>query len=153
MGRTSSARQIGQEFELTLTKDFLNHSNMKSPLILYPAMLALLLTACDEKKVNATEESIEAQNEMSGPVHEQDTDMVKQDGTLLPGALDQVDSVPLPNVVTNKIKGDSILSKEPISQTRQFIEGGKTYYEVKFLSSDGKIKTLIYGEDGAIKSN
>jgi len=124
---------------------------MKSPLIIYPAMLALLFTACDEKKVNATEESFEAQDEISGPLHEQDTDMVKQDGTLLPGAVEQFDSIPLPAKVTDKINADATLSKDSISGTKKFIEDGVTYYEVRFNSKSGETKTVVYDEDGKLK--
>ena len=46
---------------------------MKSQLVIYPAMLAMLFTSCDENKVDGTEDSIEAQNETSGAAHEEDT--------------------------------------------------------------------------------
>ena len=123
---------------------------MKSQLVIYPAMLAMLFTACDENKVDATEDSIEAQNEMNGAAHEEDTSMVKRDGTLLPGAVDQIDSLSLPASVTTRINKDAILSKEQISGTRRFTENGTTYYEVKFHSKDGQIKTIVYDENGTI---
>jgi hypothetical protein len=125
---------------------------MKSPLIIYPAMLALLFTACDEKKADATEEGIEAQNDLSGALHE-NQDTAPRDGTLIQGALDQMDSVHLPDVVDNKIKKDAILSQEPITAVKRITEGGVDYYEVRFLSKDGSIKTLVYDEKGTVKSS
>ena len=50
-----------------------NEINMKSQLVIYPAMLALLFTGCDEEKVDATDESNEAQNEASNVPRENDT--------------------------------------------------------------------------------
>src|SRR5688572_16210586 len=105
---------------------------MKTQLVIYPAMFVMLLTACGEKKDRSTEESIEAQNEMSGELHEDDTAMVKRDGTLLDGAIDQMDSVPLPSGVINVIEADAALSTSAIVSTRKYVENNKTYFEVTF---------------------
>lgn len=124
---------------------------MKTQLVIYPAMLVMLLTACGENKDNVTEESIEAQNEMSGEMHEDDTAMVKRDGTLLDGAMDQVDSVNLPSPVINGIEAEETLSRDSIVGTRRFTENGLNYYEVKFSVKDGETKTVIFDESGKIK--
>ena len=115
-------------------------------------MLAMLFCACDEKRDSVNEDSIEAQNEISGEMHENDTNMVMRDGTLLPGALDQIDSVRLPGPILAKITEDAALSKDRIAESREFTENGRTYFEVKFQSQDGKMKTVIFDENGSIKS-
>ena len=124
---------------------------MKTQLVIYPAMFVMLLTACGEKK-DSTEESIEAQNEMSGELHEDDTAMVKRDGTLLDGAVDQMDSVNLPSPVINVIEADAALSTAAIVSTRKFVENSKTYFEVTFSTPNKEIKTIIFDENGKIKS-
>ena len=56
---------------------------MKTNSIIYLLAIVLLSLSCGEKSENAYEESIEAQNEMSGTTHDSDTNIVKRDGTLL----------------------------------------------------------------------
>jgi len=124
---------------------------MKSPLVIYPAMIAMLLTACSETNNMSTEESVEAQNEISGEIHEGDTAMVKRDGTLLDGAIDRADSVNLPSTVVNEIEADGTLSKGDIVSTRKITENNQTFYEVKFSTENSGSKTVIFDENGGIK--
>lgn len=125
---------------------------MKTQLIIYPAMLALLFAGCDEKKDdNANESVIEAQNEISGEQHEDDTSMVKHDGTLLPDAVDQMDSVALPASVREKINQDAMSLNREITGSREFTENGQTYYEVSFRSEKEGATKVIYDATGKIK--
>ncbi|WP_026969193.1 hypothetical protein [Algoriphagus terrigena] len=125
---------------------------MKTQLVIYPAMFVMLLTACGEKKDSTTEESIEAQNEISGELHEDDTSMVKRDGTLLDGAVEQMDSVPLPSPVINVIEADPALSTASIVSTRKFVENNQNYFEVTFSAPNKETKTVVFDENGKIKS-
>ncbi|SFA85588.1 hypothetical protein [Algoriphagus aquimarinus] len=125
---------------------------MKTQLVIYPAMIALLCMSCGEDKKDTYEESIEAQNEMSGPMHEGDTNMVKRDGTLLDGAIDQADTVKLPTQVLEVISNDKALSVDKIRSKRKFTENGITYYEIKFMTPDEKTQSMIFDETGKIKS-
>ena len=124
---------------------------MKTQLVIYPAMFVMLFAACGENKDNVTEQSIEAQNEMSGEMHEDDTAMVKRDGTLLDGAIERIDSVSLPSPVINTIEAESALSQENIVHTRRFTENGLNYYEIKFSVKDGEPQTVIFDENGKIR--
>lgn len=125
---------------------------MKTQLVIYPAMFVMLFAACGEKKDTSTEESIAAQNEISGELHKHDTAMVKRDGTLLDGAVDRMDSVPLPSPVINVIEADPALSTAAIVSTRKFVENSKNYFEVKFSTQNKETKTVIFDENGKIKS-
>lgn len=125
---------------------------MKTQLVIYPTMFVMLFAACGEnKETSATEESIEAQNEMSGELHEKDTNMVKADGTLIEGAMNQIDSISLPSPVINVIEADATLSEKDIVSTRAFVENNRTYYEVKFSTANQDTKTVIFDENGKIK--
>lgn len=128
------------------------NSTMKTQLVIYPAMFVMLFTACGEKKDRSTEESVAAQNEMSGELHEDDTAMVKRDGTLLDGAVDQMDSVALPSPVIKLIEADAELSTAAIVSTRKFVENNQNYFEVKFSTQNKTTKTVIFDESGKIKS-
>jgi hypothetical protein len=124
---------------------------MKTPLVIYPAMIALLLTACGENSDKAFEKSVEAQNEISGEAHERDTALVKRDGTLLDGAMDKIDSVSLPSTVVNEIEANASLSKNDIVSTRKFVEDDQTFYEVKFSTENNETKTVIFDGNGKVK--
>lgn len=126
---------------------------MKTKLVIYPAMIALLCISCGERGDGAYEESIEAQNEISGAMHEKDTNMVKRDGTLLDGTLDQSDSVTLPTPVLDAISNDNSIQQGKIRNKRMFTENGITYYEVDLLTIDEKNKKIIFDENGKIKSS
>lgn len=135
---------------------------MKTTLMIYPAVVATLFFSCGEsKQENSTEESIEAQDEMSGEVHEGDTTMIKRDGTVLDNAaglsdyseiqqLNQ-DDVVLPQAVLTAIGKDKTFNEKNIAAKRKFEEGGVTYYEIQFKISDNKTKTVTYSEDGKMK--
>ncbi|SFT84427.1 hypothetical protein SAMN04489724_2266 [Algoriphagus locisalis] len=122
---------------------------MKTHYIIFPAMVAMLSTACGKSNVN--EESIEAQNEMSTQMNEDDTTMVKRDGTLLSGTLDKADSIHLPAPVINAIENDEVLSKSRIVRTSSKIENSITVYEVKFELSDQSNKTVEFFENGNVR--
>lgn len=124
---------------------------MKKQLIFSLATLAVLTFSCGEKSDNANEESIEAQNEMSGAMHENDTNMVKRDGTLLSGAMDQSTTIQLPPTILQVIEMDDAISADEITNKRMFEENGITYYEVTFMTKGEQSVTMIYDEDGKIK--
>ncbi len=115
-------------------------------------MIALLCISCGESKDSAYEDSIDAQNEMSGAIHENDTNMVKRDGTLLDGAIDQHNAVNLPEEVLEVIENDDALSADNIKSTLKFTENSITYYEVDFILPNETTKTIIFDESGKIKS-
>jgi hypothetical protein len=123
---------------------------MDTKVIIYPFMTALLLTGCSEK--NGTSEGVEAQNEMSGELHENDTVTVKRDGTLLDGTMDLMDSIPLPEEVLASIEKDSTVSAEEIVSSRSFAEGNQIYYEVTFATANDQTKKLIFDEKGKVSS-
>ncbi|GAA0878244.1 hypothetical protein GCM10009119_12120 [Algoriphagus jejuensis] len=125
---------------------------MKTQLIIYPALMASLFFACGEKSEDTYEDSIEAQNEMSGEMHEGDTNYVKRDGTLLQGSIDQMDSVNLPAPIINAIEAESSLSKDKITGTRRYTENSLNYYEVTFATDAQESKTVVFDENGMIKS-
>lgn len=125
---------------------------MKTQLIIYPAMFVTLFVACGEKKGNIEEESVEAQNEMSGELHEDDTTFVTRDGTLLEGTISLLDSIHLPAPVIEAIDADASLSTEKIISTREYIENNRNYYEVKFEVENEETKTLVFDEKGKIKT-
>lgn len=125
---------------------------MRTQLVIYPAMIACLSMSCGENKDDVNTESIEAQNEMSGAVHENDTNMVKRDGTLLDGAMDTADSVKLPSAVLEVIAKDEAISEDKIQSKREFSENGITYYEISFLTAQGQTHTMTFDEDGKLKS-
>jgi hypothetical protein len=124
-------------------------SAMNKEVVIYSLFAWMLLASCSER--NASKESIEAQDEMSGELHENDTITVKRDGTLLEGTMDQMDSVPLPSPVINSIEQDSSLTAEAIVNTRKYTENNQTYYEVKFSTENGQVKTVIFDDNGKIK--
>ena len=125
---------------------------MKTNLIISLATLAALTVSCGEKPDNVNEESIEAQNEMSGPMHESDTIMVKRDGTLLSGIMDQSETVELPSPVLEVIEMDEAISADKITNKRMFEENGITYYEVTFMTKGEQSLTMIYDENGKTKA-
>ncbi|UZD22911.1 hypothetical protein PBT90_05700 [Algoriphagus halophytocola] len=122
---------------------------MKTQYIIYPAMVAMLSTACGKSNVN--EQGIEAQNEMSTELNGDDTTMVKRDGTLLSGTLDEADSTRLPAPVINAIENDEVLSKSRIISTSSKIENSITVYEVEFELSDQSNKTVEFLENGNVR--
>lgn len=126
---------------------------MKKYLIFSIAIVSALTVSCGEKSDNAYEESIEAQNEMSGAGHESDTNLVKRDGTLISGAMDQADSVQLPSPILEVINMDEAISVDQITSKRMFEENGITYYEVTFMTAGEQSLTMIYDEDGKLKSD
>jgi|SRR5690606_32290844 len=126
---------------------------MKNYLILSVATLAVFSFSCGEKSDKAYEESIEAQNEMSGAIHESDTNIVKRDGTLLEGALDQSEAIELPAPILEVIELDDAISVDKITSKRMFEENGITYYEVNFMTAGEQSLTMVYDEDGKIKSD
>lgn len=125
---------------------------MKTNILISITTVAVLTLSCGEKSDKAYEESIEAQNDMSGSMHESDTDMVKRDGTLLSGAMDQSETVELPSPVLEVIEMDEALSVDKITNKRMFEENGITYYEVTFMTKGEQSLTMIYDENGKIKS-
>jgi len=125
---------------------------MKTNFIISLATLAALTVSCGEKPDNVNEESIEAQNEMSGPMHESDTIMVKRDGTLLSGIMDQSETVELPSPVLEVIEMDEAISADKITNKRMFEENGITYYEVTFMTKGEQSLTMIYDENGKTKA-
>jgi len=136
---------------------------MKTQLVIYPAVVAALFFSCGEsKQEKATEESIEAQNEMSGELHEGDTSMIKRDGTMLDNAAglsdeseiqqQNQDNIVLPQPVLTAIGKDKTFNEKNIVAKRKFEEEGVTYYEIQFKISDNDTKTVTYSEDGKIKS-
>ena len=122
---------------------------MNKRIAFYSLFVWMLIAGCGER--DAAKESIEAQDEMSGELHENDTITVKRDGTLLDGTMDQMDSVPLPSPVINTIEQDSSLTTGAIVNTRKFTENNRTYYEVKFSTENGQVKTVIFDDNGKIK--
>lgn len=122
-------------------------------MLIYPALAATLLFSCGEtNKESYTEKSIEAQNEMSGDIHKGDTNLVKRDGTLLPGNIDEMDSVRLPKPVIDVIMKDEALSLDNILSTREFKENAMTYYEVEFKTDDNSTKKITFTKEGKIKT-
>ncbi|MEP1085635.1 hypothetical protein [Algoriphagus sp.] len=126
---------------------------MKINLILSLATVALFTVSCGEKSDNINEESIEAQNEISGAMHESDTIIVRRDGTLLDGALGQTESVELPAEVLEVIENDDALSVDNITNKRKFEENAITYYEVTFMVKGEQSITIVYNENGKRKSD
>ncbi len=124
---------------------------MDTKVIIYPFMTALLLTGCSEK--NSTSESVEAQNELSGELHENDTVTVKRDGTLLDGTMDLMDSIPLPEEILASIEQDTTVSAEEIVSSRSFTEGNQIYYEVTFATANDQTKKMIFDEKGKVSSD
>lgn len=122
---------------------------MNKQIVFYSVLAWMLLLGCGEQ--NTSKESIEAQDEISGELHENDTVTVKRDGTLLDGAIDQMDSVPLPSPVINSIEQDSSLATGAIVNTRKYTENNQTYYEVKFSTENGQVKTVIFDDNGKKK--
>ncbi|PZX54783.1 hypothetical protein [Algoriphagus chordae] len=125
---------------------------MKTHLFISLATAAFLTVSCGEKSEKAYEKSIDAQNEMSGALHESDTNVVKRDGTLLSGAMDQTDSITLPPPVLEAIEKNDAVSMDEITNKRIFEEDGKTYYSVTFTTKGEQSLTIIYDEDGKTKS-
>lgn len=78
--------------------------------------------------------------------------MVKRDGTLLDGTIDQTDTVKLPSQVLEVISNDKALSVDKIRSKRKFTENGITYYEIQFMTPDEKTQAMIFDETGKIKS-
>jgi hypothetical protein len=124
---------------------------MKIKLFIFPALLSSLLFSCGEKKDSQYENSVKAQNEMSGPEHETDTNMVKRDGTILEGTLDASDSVKLPDRILEMIENDNSLSHDKIISKRKFTENSITYYEIEFRISDTKTEMMTFDEDGKMR--
>lgn len=123
---------------------------MKIKLLLYPALASLMLFSCGENKNDSYEDSIEAQNEMSGSEHASDTNMVKRDGTLLDGTLDDTEVV-LPQGLLEMIENDNALSADQIISKRRFEENAITYYELEFKISDTKTEIMTFDENGKMK--
>ncbi|MEB2775512.1 hypothetical protein SYJ56_09340 [Algoriphagus sp. D3-2-R+10] len=126
---------------------------MKKYLIFSIAIASSLAFSCGEKSDNTYDGNMEDHNEMRGAGHESDTNMVKRDGTLLSGAMDQADSVQLPSPVLEGIAMDDAISVDQITSKRMFEEKGITYYEVTFMTAGEQSLTMIYDEDGKIKSD
>ncbi|PZX53833.1 hypothetical protein LV84_02941 [Algoriphagus ratkowskyi] len=126
---------------------------MKSNLFLSLATIAVLTVSCGEKSDSAYEDSVEAQNKMSGEMHKSDTNIVKHDGTLLPEAMDQTQSIELPSKVLEVIDNDNALSVDKITSKRKFEENSITYYEVTFMVKGEQSITMVYDEDGKRKSS
>ncbi|WP_192350204.1 hypothetical protein [Algoriphagus sp. Y33] len=126
---------------------------MKTNSIIYLLAIVLLSLSCGEKSENAYEESIEAQNEMSGTTHDSDTNIVKRDGTLLSGAIDESETADLPSAVIEVIDRDDALSVDKITDKRIFEENSITYYEITFTTDDRKSLTMVYDDQGKIKSD
>lgn len=124
---------------------------MRKQLLFSLVALTILTVSCKERSEKAYEESVEAQNEMSGELHEVDTNMVKRDGTILPGTLDQADTVQLPSPVLEAIARDNSLSIDKITRKRIIEEESITYYEVTFVGAGEQSRTIIYDENGKIK--
>lgn len=122
---------------------------MKTHYIIYPAMVAMLSTSCGNG--NVSEVSIEAQNKMSGELHDKDTVMVKRDGTLMSGALDQADSISLPSPVINAIENDPNLSISNIISTQRKTENSMTVFELKFQLADETTENVDFYENGNVK--
>lgn len=124
---------------------------MRKHLLFSLAALTILTVSCRERSEKAYEESVETQNEMSGELHEEDTNMVKRDGTLLPGTLDQADTVQLPSPVLEAIARDNSLSIDKITGKRIIEEESIRYYEVTFVDEGESSRTIIFDENGKIK--
>ena len=124
---------------------------MKTQLFLSLATAAILTVSCGEKSDNTYEDSVEAQNEMSGAEHASDTNMVKRDGTILSGAMDISDSVKLPSPILDVIETEDEISVDKIRSKRKFEENGITYYEISFMTTGNQPLTIIYDEDGKKK--
>lgn len=124
---------------------------MKTHYVIYPAMVAMLSTGCGNSNTNVNKESIEAQNEMSGELHKDDTMMIKRDGTVLSGTLDQADSVNLPSPVINAIEKDKQLAKAAVASTKKITENSRTVYEVEFILDNEDTKKVKFFENGSIK--
>ena len=125
---------------------------MKKHILLSLATFAVLTVSCGEKSNNTNEESIESQDKISGAMHESDTNMVKRDGTLLSGAMDQADSLTLPAPVLEAINMNDGVSVDQMTSKRRFEEDGKTYYSVTFMRNGEESLTLNYDENGKPKS-
>ena len=126
---------------------------MKTRLIIYPTMIAMLsLYSCEKNTDKSTENSIEAQNEISGPLHENDTNMVKRDGTLLDGTLDQAEEIQLPDKVIESIGNEIDYTVENIVKKTEFKENGVVYYEITFKTDSAQSKTVVFDENGKITS-
>lgn len=125
---------------------------MKTQLTIYPAVVAMLFIACDERNDHTNLERIDNHNKVSGTIHESDTNLVKMDGTLISRTIDQIDSVHLPSAVIKKIKEDAMLSKEKINEIRKFTEDDLIYYEIKFATANSETKTVIFDENGNVKT-
>lgn len=123
---------------------------MKTQLVICLASAVMLFSSC-EKREKSLEESIEAQNEMQGELHQGDTTLVKRDGTLLDGALDTIDSIGLPPTVLETIAQDPNLASTEILSTRAYEEDNKTFYEVKFQLDEKRSTTLVFDEKGKQK--
>ncbi|MDR7130706.1 hypothetical protein J2X69_003063 [Algoriphagus sp. 4150] len=125
---------------------------MKTNSIIFLVLIALLSFSCGEKSDKAYEESVEAQNEMSGPLHDSDTNIVRRDGTLMPEAIDQSGTDDLPSPVLEAIDMDNALSTDKITDKKVFEENGITYYELSFETEDRESLTIVYDDQGKVKS-
>ncbi len=121
---------------------------MKTHQLFSLTALTIFCISCGGKSGDANEESIEAQNEMSGQMHENDTNLVKRDGTLLDGTLDSADTISLPPPVLEVITMDKSLSVDKITNKRMFEEDNVTYYEVTFRDAGEQSTTLIFDQNG-----
>lgn len=118
---------------------------MKTQYIIYLAMIAALSTGCSNSEHK--EESMEAQ-ELSAESYEQDTMVVKRDGTLITESFDRLDSLMLPPQVISTIEKDANLSISDIINTSSKTEDSKTIYEVEFRLQDESTKKVLIDENG-----
>ncbi|WP_157366873.1 hypothetical protein [Algoriphagus vanfongensis] len=118
---------------------------MKTQYIIYPAMIAALSTGCGNSEYK--EENMEAQ-ELSAESYEQDTMVVKRDGTLITESFEGLDSLMLPPQVISTIEKDANLSISDIVNTSSKTEDSKTIYEVEFRLQDESTKKVVFDENG-----
>ncbi|WP_026968758.1 hypothetical protein [Algoriphagus terrigena] len=122
---------------------------MKTQLIIYPALIAMILLSCEEKPkgtyTEAMKDEVVADGSLAG-------DVPALDSPEPLGQHELVDTLQLPEPVLIILRKDPATAPDKIKDVRRYNEQGTDYFEITFVEPVNGRDTITYDNLGKIKS-
>src|SRR5690606_27830714 len=132
---------------------------MKKAIYLMSLAGAFALGSCETRTVKNVEDNAMMDRRDTSAIREEynsrgvptegipDNNAVRSDTVEVMGNLDNSEIMGnLPQAVADKVMNDETLRKKRLTDSRQFSEGGTTYYELTF--DNGEVSTVTFDERG-----
>jgi hypothetical protein len=125
---------------------------MKTPLIIYPALVGMLFVACGEAEKDSYTQAMQDEVAAKGPLADDEVNTKKLEDARPLGQHELADTLQLPDPLKVILEKDAATSLDKIVKVRRYTEHATDYYEITFDNPVKEKQVITYDELGRIKS-